>query len=202
MSRPVLKKREEKHLIFIDNNFVNTGQPDDRAPKPQSASGKPAGEFAETGVTTKKAPGRSGQGLFDDRWLRGTQYPILAIGRTGNSQARGVASFLRYAATAPLWSQTAWMAAPSLLSTRVGAVASIGDEIFTVTHHYPGRSVELHFFACTLLGDPTPLLGQEMRWVPRADLCNLQFPPADDELIRLLTGATKKQETRRSGDHE
>jgi hypothetical protein len=31
------------------------------------------------------------------------------------------------------------------------------------------------------------MLGQEMRWVQRADLRSLQFPPADDELIALLS---------------
>jgi 8-oxo-dGTP diphosphatase len=72
------------------------------------------------------------------------------------------------------------------LQEELGVDAAVGGEVFTVTHHYPGRSVELHFLACTLLGDPAPLLGQEMRWVTRAELPTLQFPPADDELIALL----------------
>ena len=72
------------------------------------------------------------------------------------------------------------------LQEELGVDAAVGDEIFTVTHHYPARSVELHFLACTLLGNPVPLLGQEMRWVPRDALASLQFPPADDELIARL----------------
>ena len=33
--------------------------------------------------------------------------------------------------------------------------ARVGDEVFTVTHTYPERRVELHFFASELLGaDP------------------------------------------------
>jgi mutator protein MutT len=63
----------------------------------------------------------------------------------------------------------------------------VGQEIFAVSHDYPDRRVELHFFACRLVGEPVALLGQEMRWVARADLTSLEFPPADDELIRLLT---------------
>jgi 8-oxo-dGTP diphosphatase len=55
------------------------------------------------------------------------------------------------------------------------------------THTYPERSVELHFFRCELLGEPSPQLGQELRWVRRADLAALEFPPADAELIRILT---------------
>jgi 8-oxo-dGTP diphosphatase len=64
--------------------------------------------------------------------------------------------------------------------------ATAGPEIFTTTHHYPERRVELHFMRCELTGDPRPLLGQEMRWVTREDLASLEFPPADAELIRIL----------------
>jgi 8-oxo-dGTP diphosphatase len=62
-----------------------------------------------------------------------------------------------------------------------------GPEIFSVTHDYPDRTVELHFLECALIGTPRPLLGQEMRWIRRGDLASLEFPPADAELIRLLT---------------
>jgi mutator protein MutT len=63
----------------------------------------------------------------------------------------------------------------------------IGREIFSITHPYPLRVVELHFFACDLLAEPRPMIGQEMRWVPRAELKSLEFPPADAELIRMLS---------------
>ena len=65
----------------------------------------------------------------------------------------------------------------------------IGEEIFTTRHAYPDRSVELHFFRCELLGEPVPQLGQEMRWVSPAELAALEFPPADAELIGMLTKA-------------
>ena len=64
-----------------------------------------------------------------------------------------------------------------------------GAEIFTTTHAYPERSVELHFLRCTIDGEPRSILGQEIRWVPREDLESLQFPPADAELIALLRDA-------------
>lgn len=64
---------------------------------------------------------------------------------------------------------------------------TVGEEIFSVSHDYDDRRIQLHFFACTLDGDPVPQLGQAMQWVPRAELASLEFPPADDELIRLLT---------------
>jgi 8-oxo-dGTP diphosphatase len=64
--------------------------------------------------------------------------------------------------------------------------ASVGDEVFTVGHTYPERRVELHFFACELMGEPRPQQGQAMQWVRREDLATLEFPPADAELIRRL----------------
>jgi mutator protein MutT len=63
----------------------------------------------------------------------------------------------------------------------------VGDLVFDVTHEYDDRTVALYFYRCTLKGTPRPLLGQQMRWVPRAELATLGFPPADEELIRLLT---------------
>jgi mutator protein MutT len=75
------------------------------------------------------------------------------------------------------------------LLEELGAAASIGAEILSVTHEYPGRTIELHFLQCELVDDPAPRLGQEMRWVARKDLSSLQFPPADDELIARLMRA-------------
>jgi 8-oxo-dGTP diphosphatase len=72
----------------------------------------------------------------------------------------------------------------------LGCEIEVGREVFATSHAYPERLVVLHFFACTLLGQPTPLLGQELRWVPRSTLATLDFPPADDELIALLSGRT------------
>jgi 8-oxo-dGTP diphosphatase len=69
----------------------------------------------------------------------------------------------------------------------------VGREVFSIAHAYPDRVVELHFLACELTGEPRPVVGQEMRWVPRDELSALEFPPADDELIGILTGQQKRQ---------
>ena len=63
---------------------------------------------------------------------------------------------------------------------------SVGDEVLATTHAYPDRAVELHFIRCAIAGDPAPQVEQDLRWVARADLAALEFPPADAELIRLL----------------
>ena len=72
------------------------------------------------------------------------------------------------------------------LVEELGARSRIGVEIFSVAHAYPDRVVELHFFQCDLLDQPRPLIGQQMRWVTRAGLNELTFPPADAELLRRL----------------
>jgi len=64
--------------------------------------------------------------------------------------------------------------------------ARVGVEVFTTTHIYPERCVELHFLQCELRGEPRPLIGQEMRWVPRAELGSFEFLPADAKLIEIL----------------
>ena len=69
----------------------------------------------------------------------------------------------------------------------LGVDALVREELFTVTHDYLDRIVELHFFSCELAGEPVPAMGQDMRWVTRAELSTLAFPPADTELIRLLS---------------
>jgi mutator protein MutT len=67
------------------------------------------------------------------------------------------------------------------------ADVSIGDLVLATTHAYPEKTVTLYFYRCSLLAEPQPMLGQEMRWVDRDALQRLGFPPADEELIKLLT---------------
>ena len=66
------------------------------------------------------------------------------------------------------------------------AVASVGEIVHTVTHAYPEKTVELFFYRCDLIGEPKPMLGQQMRWVPRQELASLPFPEADRDLIAQL----------------
>jgi mutator protein MutT len=74
------------------------------------------------------------------------------------------------------------------IDEELGCRASVGEKLLSVAHDYSDRTVHLHFFRCVLGGDPQPLLGQEIKWVPRAELRSFNFPPADEELIRLLAG--------------
>lgn len=67
------------------------------------------------------------------------------------------------------------------------ADVEVGALVYETEFTYNDRSISLHFYRCVLRGVPRPLLGQQMRWIPRIELRALDFPPADKELIRLLT---------------
>jgi len=62
----------------------------------------------------------------------------------------------------------------------------VHELVLETGHEYPERTVTLFFYRCDLLGTPRPMLGQQMEWIPRAQLSSMLFPPADGELIRLL----------------
>jgi len=72
------------------------------------------------------------------------------------------------------------------IQEELGARVEVGAEILATTHEYPDRTIELRFFRCVLRSEPRPVLGQQMRWVPRAELASLPLPPADNELVRRL----------------
>ena len=74
------------------------------------------------------------------------------------------------------------------LREELAVEAMVHEEVLSTTYDYADRRVELHFFRCTLLAEPSAALGQEMRWVSRAHLGQLECPPADASLIRLLAG--------------
>lgn len=69
----------------------------------------------------------------------------------------------------------------------LAAGVRVGPLVLATTHAYSEKTVTLYFYRCELVGRPRPLLGQEMRWVNRDELRILGFPPADEELIRILT---------------
>jgi 8-oxo-dGTP diphosphatase len=74
------------------------------------------------------------------------------------------------------------------LHEELDIVADVGAAVYQVTHAYPEKTVELHFYRCDFEGEPTPMMGQEVRWVPRNQLGTLPFPEADRDLIAQLIG--------------
>ncbi len=73
------------------------------------------------------------------------------------------------------------------IEEELGARLDAIEALLHVEHAYPERIVALHFFRARLSGQPRPMLGQELRWATRAELGSLDFPPADAELIGVLS---------------
>jgi 8-oxo-dGTP diphosphatase len=56
-----------------------------------------------------------------------------------------------------------------------------------IRHDYRGKTVELHFFRCTISrGEASALDCEEVRWVTPGELSDYEFPPADRPLIEAL----------------
>ena len=77
------------------------------------------------------------------------------------------------------------------LREELGCDAVLGRALLTTRHTYEDLHVELHFFEVTLTGTPSPLLGQEMEWVPRSALRALPLPEADAALVEMLTAGNE-----------
>jgi 8-oxo-dGTP diphosphatase len=57
----------------------------------------------------------------------------------------------------------------------------------TIRHEYPEKTVELHFFHCTIgEGRAAPIDCDEIRWVHPSEMAAYQFPPADGPIIEAL----------------
>ena len=74
--------------------------------------------------------------------------------------------------------------------------SEIGEELLVTEHAYPSRTVRLHFRHCRIHGEPSAMLGQEMKWVTRDELGTLEFPEADRDLIALLSNPTSRGSNR------
>jgi len=73
------------------------------------------------------------------------------------------------------------------LHEELGVASRVAGLRWSTTHDYPAKRVQLHFYDCTIEGEPRPLLGQELRWVSAPELASLPLPAADAGLVALLT---------------
>ena len=56
-----------------------------------------------------------------------------------------------------------------------------------IRHDYPEKTVELHFFHCSIAAGEEQALGcDEVRWVAVGELASFDFPPPDRPLIEAL----------------
>jgi len=74
------------------------------------------------------------------------------------------------------------------LAEELDVCARIGEPITFAVHEEPGLRILLLFYEATLeTGSPRPREGQEIAWVPPAELPLYPTPPADAELVARLT---------------
>ena len=73
------------------------------------------------------------------------------------------------------------------LREELGVASNVHGLRWSTTHDYPAKRVELHFYDCSIDGEPQPLLGQELRWVSAPELAALPLPEADAGLVAVLT---------------
>jgi len=74
------------------------------------------------------------------------------------------------------------------LAEELDVEARIGDPITFAVHEEPGLRILLLFFDASIAsGAPRPREGQEIAWVPPAELNSYPTPPADAELVQRLT---------------
>ena len=74
------------------------------------------------------------------------------------------------------------------MKEELGIEVEVLNLFFRTTHHYPGRSIELQFFNCTIVnGEPQAIEVAEFQWVKASDLPLLTFPEADRELVERLS---------------
>ena len=73
------------------------------------------------------------------------------------------------------------------LKEELGIAVEIRQEVASLTHHYPQRTVHLRFFRCSWKrAEPQALGCPAFRWVSAAELTNYQFPAADARLLEKL----------------
>jgi 8-oxo-dGTP diphosphatase len=57
----------------------------------------------------------------------------------------------------------------------------------TIRHTYPEKTVELHFFRCSLESEEVKARDcAEIRWVESKDFRHYRFPPADEVILNAL----------------
>lgn len=73
------------------------------------------------------------------------------------------------------------------LREELGAEVEVGELVEAMTHAYPGKTVHLKFYRCTLRSsDPEAIGCDALAWVSAGDLDAYSFPPADERLLEKL----------------
>lgn len=81
------------------------------------------------------------------------------------------------------------------LAEELGVEAEVGEPVTFAVHSEPGLRILLLFYEARIVrGEASPHDGQQLAWVPAAELERYPTPPADAALVRLLAGATEEHQ--------
>ena len=73
------------------------------------------------------------------------------------------------------------------LHEELGIAIAQSQPLVSVTHHYPEKNIRLWLFDVTeYQHEPHGREGQQVRWVPMAELADLAMPAADRPLVKVL----------------
>ena len=72
------------------------------------------------------------------------------------------------------------------LEDRIGATIEVEECLMERTHEYEGYAVVLAVYRVFLRSDFSPKRVAAVQWVPRMELPNYSFPPADQHTMDLL----------------
>lgn len=73
------------------------------------------------------------------------------------------------------------------IEEEIGIDIEVGGELLADTHAYPERTVRIHFFECRVLaGEPVARGVADFRWVTLAELFEVDFPPANRNVLGRL----------------
>ncbi len=63
----------------------------------------------------------------------------------------------------------------------------VGENLTTVVYDYPKFQIKMHCFLCSIVsGDLTLLEHEDSRWLSRDELHDVQWLPADEEVVEKL----------------
>lgn len=79
----------------------------------------------------------------------------------------------------------------------LGVEVRVGARLTLLDHAYPEKRVRLHCFCCDIMsGNPRPIAGDAMEWVPRRELPLRRLPPANGPLVEILCAAAGRERPR------
>ena len=82
------------------------------------------------------------------------------------------------------------------LMEEAGIEVEVHEEVESIVHDYPEKTVHLKFFRCTWRKHEPQKLGcPDFRWISREELSQFTFPPADARLLDRLRSTLAWWET-------